>query len=103
MKELRIATGTVASSKDLNNPNTTPANSTPTPSAIQRWRAVYGTGGGCSHSQPTMKTTLNAPRKADSDNTSMPETSASLLNTSEIANVVAATMPGPSSVKRLRG
>ncbi len=43
----------------LNSPNTMPANSTPTPSAIQRWRGVYGTGGGCSQSQPIMKMRLN--------------------------------------------
>ena len=85
----------------LNSPNTTPANSTPMPSAIQRWRGVYGTGGGCSHSQPIMKTTLNTLRKVDSESTSMPAISATLLNTLASANMVAAMMPGPSSVSRL--
>ena len=50
-----------------------------------------------------MKTTLNTLRKVDSDSTSMPAISASLLNTSASANVIAATMPGPSSVSRLCG
>ena len=46
-----------------------PANSTPTPSAIQRWRGVCGTGGGCSQSQPNMKTRLNRLRNVDSEST----------------------------------
>src|SRR5262245_12068558 len=79
----------------------TPANSTPTPSAIQLCRGVCVTGGLSMRSHIAMKPIASAPRSVDSVSTSAPLFSTILANTSATENDTAAVRPGARSGRRL--
>ncbi len=85
----------------MNSRNTLPANSTPTPSEIQRSRGASGAGRWTSRSQANMSASPRTPRTVEIVSTPAPSLSTILLSTSAQANDEAASSAGPISARRL--